>query len=130
MNDLNTHPLEERTALLKQAEFAMLTTDAACMLRREILDRVAPWYLFPGTQARPRVVGLWGMPGTGRTHFDDAVRFRHLRREPPLHIEGADGAYQRVRSLALGGGEELVEEIGYGMEDGHSGNNTVCAVRT
>ncbi len=30
-------------------------------------NAVAPWYLFPGTQTRPRTIGLWGMTGTGKT---------------------------------------------------------------
>ena len=39
-------------------------------LEREIQrlgSAVAPWYLFPGTQARPRVLGRWGMTGTGKS---------------------------------------------------------------
>jgi hypothetical protein len=39
-------------------------------LDREIhrlLQAVAPWHLFPGSQARPRVIGLWGMTGTGKS---------------------------------------------------------------
>jgi hypothetical protein len=58
---------QQRHAHLKQAqaEFQLAPTD----VRREVLDRVAPWYLFPQTQGRPRVIGLWGMTGTGKTHF-------------------------------------------------------------
>lgn len=69
MYNPNMLSLSERMALLKQAEAAMSMTDGVGTLWQQVLDRVAPWYLFPGTQARPRVVGLWGMTGTGKTHF-------------------------------------------------------------
>ena len=69
MKDLNTLPIAQRMDLLKQAEDTLAGADGSSQLRRQLLDRVAPWYLFPGTQARPRVVGIWGMTGTGKTHF-------------------------------------------------------------
>lgn len=108
MNDLNTHPLEERTALLKQAEAALLTTDAAGALRREVLDRVAPWYLFPGTQARPRVVGLWGMTGTGKTHFVREL-VRHLGLEDSTFW--LDGGQLTQSHWRMGIGERLAQRF-------------------
>ncbi len=32
-----------------------------------LLDAFAPWYLFSGSQTRPRTIGLWGMTGTGKS---------------------------------------------------------------
>lgn len=69
MNDQQLPPFSARLALLQKAERAMLRTPGTAPLRKQVLDRVSPWYLHPGTQARPRVLGLWGMTGTGKTHF-------------------------------------------------------------
>ena len=69
MKDLNILPIEQRMVLLKQAERSLKAPDGSDNMRGRLLDSVASWYLFPGTQARPRVLGLWGMTGTGKTHF-------------------------------------------------------------
>ena len=69
MKDLNVLRIAQRMVLLKQTEEILTGTDGSSQLRKQLLDRVASWYLFPGTQARPRVVGIWGMTGTGKTHF-------------------------------------------------------------
>lgn len=34
---------------------------------QRLLDAFAPWYRFAETQARPQVIGLWGMTGTGKS---------------------------------------------------------------
>lgn len=34
---------------------------------QRLIDAFAPWYRFAETQARPQVIGLWGMTGTGKS---------------------------------------------------------------
>ncbi len=40
---------------------------------QDLLDAFAPWYLFAETQMRPRVIGLWGMTGTGKSSLVRAL---------------------------------------------------------
>jgi hypothetical protein len=42
-----------------------------------LVDLVRPWLLFAPAQTRPRVVGLWGMTGTGKSSLVRAL-VRHL----------------------------------------------------
>lgn len=40
---------------------------------QQLLDAFAPWYRFAEAQDRPRVIGLWGMTGTGKSSLVRAL---------------------------------------------------------
>jgi hypothetical protein len=69
MSNPSTLPYETRQAALKRAAAALCPTGAPDDVARKVLDSVMPWYLHPEVQVRPRVLGLWGMTGTGKTHL-------------------------------------------------------------
>ncbi len=73
MNDFTQHAPEARQALLDRVADQMARTGSDPDTVRLLMERIAPWYLFPGSQLRPRVVGLWGMTGIGKTHLVRAV---------------------------------------------------------
>ena len=69
MSNPSTLPYETRQAALERAAAALCPTGAPDDVARKVLDSVMPWYLHPEVQVRPRVLGLWGMTGTGKTHL-------------------------------------------------------------
>jgi|GEM_PF-1648080 len=66
--------LPEQRALLTTARTTLTTTHLGL---EPVIDRVlaavAPWLLMPETQVRPRVLGLWGMTGTGKSSLVRAL---------------------------------------------------------
>ena len=70
--NISDHP--DRTIVLKSIK------DELCQYHfgiekevQRLLDAFAPWHLFPGTQQRPRTIGLWGMTGTGKSSLVRAL---------------------------------------------------------
>lgn len=69
MADHLTLSAEQRQAVLERTKSKLCPDGADTNVASKVLEHVGPWYLFPETQLRPRVLGLWGMTGTGKTHL-------------------------------------------------------------
>ncbi len=60
--------IERRRAELLQAKCALRTRFAGLdEVIEQVVDAMASWYCLPEVQTRPRVIGLWGMTGTGKS---------------------------------------------------------------
>ena len=72
-------PLADRLAQLAELPAHLRSTHLGIDTAIDrVLDAVRPWHLFAETQQRPRVVGLWGMTGTGKSTLVRSV-VEHLQ---------------------------------------------------
>lgn len=88
MADHLTLNAEQRQAVLERTKSKLCPDGADTNVASKVLEHVGPWYLFPETQLRPRVVGLWGMTGTGKTHLVKQIVAELGLEERTLWLDG------------------------------------------
>ncbi len=88
MADHLTLSAEQRQAVLERTKSKLCPDGADTNVASKVLEHVGPWYLFPETQLRPRVVGLWGMTGTGKTHLVKQIVAELGLEERTLWLDG------------------------------------------